>query len=102
MSEAEFKMLKEFRDSSSQAEDAVQRLRKRLATVESMYRERMDDIRDLVSALELIADKGGKTIYHDKEDGLPPTSCNGTWCSEQAHAALDTFRAKPVGPFTLV
>lgn len=82
--------------------DQEQRLRKRLATVETMYRERMDDIKDLTAALELIASKGGSTIYHDNADGLPPTSCNGQWCSEQAYSALDAFRSKPVQAFTLI
>lgn len=83
-------------------QDTVQRLRKRLATVEAMYRERQSDVQDLMDALNLIADNGGKTIYDNSPEGIPPLSCNGEWCSEQAHAALESLRAKPVGAFTLI
>jgi len=85
-----------------EARDAVLRLRKRIATVEAMYRERLDDIQDLVKSLELIATNGGNTIDHSDQDGVPATHCTGRWCSEQAHSALDSFRAKPVNTFTLV
>ncbi len=102
MSDSDLALLKEMRDNLHEARDVVLRLRKRLATVEAMYRERIDDIKDLTSALELIATKGGTTIYHDDADGLPPTSCNGEWCSEQAYAALDSYRSKPVQTFTLI
>jgi len=83
-------------------QDDAQRLRKRLATVEAMYRERKEDVNDLMAALAFIAANGGKTIYDNSPEGMPPVSCNGQWCSEQAHAALDALRAKPVGAFTLI
>lgn len=85
---------------SDNDQDTVQRLRKRLATVEAMYRERQSDVQDLVKALELIASEGGKKIFN-AEDGLT-THHDGNWCSDQSHAALDKFRAKPVEAFTLI
>ena len=87
---------------SDNDQDTVQRLRKRLATVEAMYRERQSDVQDLMDSLRLIAHNGGKTIYDNSPEGVPPVSCNGSWCAEQAHAALETLRAKPVGAFTLI
>lgn len=102
MSDADLAILKEFRANLHDARDTVLRLRKRLATVESMYRERQADVQDLMDALSLIADNGGKTIYDKSPERMPPVYCNGQWCSEQAHAALDALRAKPVGAFTLI
>ncbi len=102
MSDADLAILKDFRNDLYEARDNVLRLRKRLATVEAMYRERLDDIQDLIKSLELIATQGGKTIPDPICADHDPISCNGHWCSEQAHAALDQFRAKPVNAFTLV
>lgn len=100
MSNAELDYLRETKQQLSIAQDISTRLKKRLGTVEAMYRERMSDIDDLVKALELIASEGGKKIFN-AEDGLT-THHDGNWCSDQAHAALDKFRAKPVEAFTLV
>lgn len=102
MSDSDLALLKEMRDNLHEARDVVLRLRKRLATVEAMYRERQTDVQDLVNALNLIADNGGKTLYDNSPEGVPPVSCNGQWCSEQAHSALDALRSKPVQTFTLI
>jgi hypothetical protein len=102
MSDADLSILKEFRANLNEARDVVLRLRKRLASVEAMYRERQADVQDLVAALNLIADNGGKTLYDNSPEGVPPVSCNGQWCAEQAHSALDAFRSKPVQTFTLI
>lgn len=102
MSDADLAILKEFRANLHDARDTVLRLRKRLATVEAMYRERMDDLRDLVASLELVANNGGKSIPDPTSPDRDPIVCTGSWCSEQAFDALEQFRSKPVGPFTLV
>lgn len=102
MSDADLAILKEFRANLHEAREVVLRLRKRLATVEAMYRERKDDLRDLVAALELVANNGGKSIPDPTSPDRDPIVCTGSWCSEQAHSALDSFRSKPVHTFTLI
>ena len=102
MSNAELEILRDCKKQLDESNEAITKLRKRLATVEAMYRDRMVDMTELTSALEFIAANGGKSTQFREDDDVPPIHCNGEWCSEQAHRALDKLRSKPVDAFTLI